>query len=105
MPISRLESSNNNTTMDLFCHRILRAAPIFASGHGRTVELLLESVVDKSTEWNNAERSLWGDNSMKVLTELVKLSCLNYVGYPKNAIDRRMVHLPQLQDVKNDLEF
>ena len=107
MMIRRVENITSKP-VDLFCKRLLLSTPALASGHGRSVQLLIESTLnsDCTVEWQRVETALIKNNSVGVLRCLVALPSLNKcIGFPLSSTERDMIFLPKPHDEKRNMKF
>jgi hypothetical protein len=92
--------------MNSFCKRLLLNTPTLASGHGRSVQLLIQSTQKHITPmWRKIEISLSTNDVMTVLSNLADLPFSKYISVPQSSSERGLVYLPLLLNVNNNSEF
>ena len=92
--------------MNSFCKRLLLNTPTLASGHGRSVQLLIQSTQNHITPmWRKIEISLSTNDVMTVLSNLADLPFSKYISVPQSSSERGLVYLPLLLNVNNNTEF
>ena len=94
--------------MNSFCKRLLLNTPTLASGHGRSVQLLIQSTKQPIEPiWRKIEKSLRTNDVMAVLSNLADddLPYSSYIKVPNSASERGLVFLPLLLNVHKNSEF
>ena len=89
-----------------FCKKLLLNTPALASGHGRSVQLLIQSIKQPiKPMWRKIEYLLSTNDVMTVLSNLADLTFSKYINVPHRASERGLLFLPLLLNVHNNLEF
>ena len=92
--------------LNSFCKRLLLNTPALASGHGRSVQLLIQSIQEPIEPfWGEIKYLLSTNDAMTVLINLADLSFSKYIKRPFSAYERGVIFLPLLLEVFNNSEF
>ena len=93
------------TVMNEFCRRLILSIPVVASGHGRTVQFLIESLksveVDEIMEWKKVEDDLFEGNPYKLLQTICSVRSLNYFDVPLSGVETEMILSTNLYKANN----